>query len=115
MSTIERAQDTSTHRGWRTGGVVAALALVVALAIAAVVSGFASSSPDGLESVAESQGFAERAQESEAIGPFDGYATAGDDSRVGTGLAGVAGTVAVLVVMGGAAWVVRRRPDAAEG
>ena len=109
MSALDQSQRTSASRGWRAGGVLAALALVVALAVAAVLSGFASSSPDGLESVAERQGFADRAQESEAIGPFGGYASDGDDSRLGTGVAGIAGTVTVLVIMGGAAWMVRRR------
>ncbi|QWC85926.1 PDGLE domain-containing protein [Nocardioidaceae bacterium] len=94
-----------------SGKVLAAVALVVVLAVAGVLSGFASGSPDGLERVAEDRGFAEQGRESEAIGPFDGYAVSGDDSRVGTGTAGIVGSLAVLGIAGGAFWLLRRRSD----
>ena len=100
--------------GVRRGGILAAAALVVVLAIAGIVSGFASGSPDGLERVAEDQGFADAGRDGEAIGPLDGYAVNGDDSRLGTGVAGVAGSVIVLLLAGGLAYGVRRRGASAD-
>ena len=83
-------------------------ALVVAVALAAVVSPFASSSPDGLEKVAAEQGFADAGREDDA--PAAGYAAPGvDDEKVATGLAGLAGTIAVFLLMTGVVVVVRRR------
>lgn len=67
--------------------------LLVALLLAGVVSGFADSDPDGLEKVAEDQGFAETAKDSAlADGPLADYTVRGvDDERLSTGLAGVLG------------------------
>ena len=77
--------------------VVAGLLLAVALAI--FVSPFASSSPDGLERVAEDEGFAETAAEHRLDdSPVADYAVDGvDDERVSGGLAGLVG---VLVTFG---------------
>lgn len=67
--------------------------LLVSLLLAGLVSGFASSSPDGLEKVAEEQGFAQTAQDSAlADSPLADYGVAGvEDERLSTGLAGVVG------------------------
>jgi len=92
--------------------------LLVALLIAGFGSYYASAHPDGLEYVAERTGFLETADEPKtADSPFADYQTTGiDDERVAGGLAGVAGVVIVLVLMGGLAFVLRRRrsPEAAD-
>lgn len=88
--------------------------LAVVLLLAGVLSGYASAAPDGLERVAEQMGFADTARGSAtADGPLAGYRTRGiDDARLSGGLAGVVGALAVLVLAGGLAFVVRRRGDA---
>lgn len=84
---------------------------VVALLLAGVVSYYASANPDGLEYVAGKTGFLDSASEHGAAdGPLADYGTKGvDNARLSGGLAGVVGTVVVLVVAGGLALVVRRR------
>jgi cobalt/nickel transport protein len=64
-----------------------------------VVSGFASSSPDGLEKVAEDKGFLENAREHVfADGPLADYTVRGvDNERLATGLSGLIG---VLITFG---------------
>jgi hypothetical protein len=73
--------------------------LLVAIGLATLVSGFASSSPDGLNKVAEDHGFAANAKEHLfENGPLAGYAVKGVNSdRLGTALAGLIG---VLVTFG---------------
>lgn len=85
--------------------------LLVALVLAGVASFYASSHPDGLEYVAGRTGFLDSADEHAAgDGPFADYATKGvDDTRLSGGLAGVVGTVVVLVIAGGIGFAVRRR------
>jgi cobalt/nickel transport system permease protein len=72
-----------------------AAGLVVGLALALLVSPFASSSPDGLEKVASEEGFEGSAREHDtADSPLADYGVDGvDDERVGTGLAGVIGVL----------------------
>jgi cobalt/nickel transport protein len=85
--------------------------LVVALLIAGVGSYYASGHADGLEYVAEQVGFLDRAEESPAVdGPFAGYSAKGvEDARLGGGLAGVVGSLLVLVVAFGLFRAIRRR------
>jgi hypothetical protein len=73
--------------------------LLVAIGLATLVSGFASSSPDGLNKVAEDHGFAASAKEHLfENGPLAGYAVKGVNSdRLSTALAGLIG---VLVTFG---------------
>jgi hypothetical protein len=73
--------------------------LLVAVGLALVVSGFASSSPDGLEKVAEDKGFLESARDHLfADGPLAGYAVKGvGNQRLSTGLSGLIG---VLITFG---------------
>ena len=73
--------------------------LLVAIGLAMLVSGFASSSPDGLNKVAEDHGFAASAKEHLfENGPLAGYAVKGVNSdRLSTALAGLIG---VLVTFG---------------
>jgi hypothetical protein len=73
--------------------------LLVTIGLALVVSGFASSQPDGLEKVATDKGFLETARDHPlADGPLADYAVKGvDNQRVSTGLSGLIG---VLVTFG---------------
>ncbi len=81
--------------------------------VAGGVSYYASSHPDGLESVAERTGFADAADEPKTSdSPLADYSTRGvDDERVSGGVAGVAGVALVLVLMGGLTVVLRRRGE----
>ncbi len=95
------------HRFW-----VAAVA--VALVLAGVVSWYASSSPDGLERVAEDQGFVDRAED-HLLGdsPLADYGVEGvDDERLSGGVAGVVGVVVTLAVGAAVFRLVRRRGGA---
>ena len=89
----------------------ALIAFVVSLLIAGVLSWYASSSPDGLEHVAETTGFGQTSQEhATAGGPLADYEAKGVDSgRLSTGLAGVIGVAVTGLLMGGLVLVLRRR------
>ena len=84
---------TSNLRLFLLGG------LLVAAGLALFVSGFASSSPDGLEKVAADKGFLQTARDHlVANGPLAGYTVRGiDDQRLSTGVSGLIG---VLVTFG---------------
>ena len=73
--------------------------LLVAIGLAMLVSGFASSSPDGLNKVAKDHGIAASAKEHLfENGPLAGYAVKGvNGDRLSTGLSGLIG---VLVTFG---------------
>jgi hypothetical protein len=73
--------------------------LLAAIGLALLVSGFASSSPDGLNKVAEDHGFAANArQHLFENGPLAGYAVKGvSNDRLSTGISGLIG---VLVTFG---------------
>jgi PDGLE domain len=73
--------------------------LLVAIGLALIVSGVASSSPDGLEKVAGEKGFLETAQDHLfADSPLADYSVKGvGNQRLSTGLAGLIG---VLVTFG---------------
>jgi hypothetical protein len=75
---------------------------LLALVLAGVVSHYASSSPDGLNKVAEDKGFAATAEDHPlADSPLADYEVRGvDDGRVSGGLAGVLGVVATFAVGG---------------
>jgi peptidoglycan/LPS O-acetylase OafA/YrhL len=96
-------------RGGRRWWLVAA---AVALVLAAVVSFYASGDPDGLERVAEDEGFLDTATDHElADTPLAHYGVEGvDDDRLSVGLAGVAGVVVTLAV-GAVLFRLVRRPD----
>jgi cobalt/nickel transport system permease protein len=85
--------------------------LAVALFTAVGVAQFAASDPDGLESVAESEGFIEAAGDHAlASGWFADYATAGvADERVSLAIAGATGTLLTLVLVVGMFLLVRER------
>ncbi|WP_165372458.1 PDGLE domain-containing protein [Nocardioides iriomotensis] len=90
--------------------------VVVALLLAGGLSFYASSHPDGLEYVAEKTGFLDSADDHAAgDGPFADYATKGvDDARLSGGVAGIVGTLVVLVLAGGLGFAVRRRGSAGQ-
>jgi hypothetical protein len=85
--------------------------LLVALLLAAVVSFYASSSPDGLEKVATDKGISQQAKDHQlSDSPLADYGVKGvDNSRLSTGLAGVAGVAITLALGTGLALAVRRR------
>jgi cobalt/nickel transport protein len=87
--------------------------LLVALLVAGVASYYASAHPDGLAYVAEKAGFGDQEQRSATDdGPFAGYSTKGiDDDRVSGGVAGVAGSLIVLLLAGGLFTVLGRRRE----
>ena len=92
-------------RNWWVAGLLLALAV-------AVLSPLASPHPDGLERVAEDQGFVDRAQDP-PFHIFAGYLFPGiEDERLATILAGLVGTAIVFGLACGVAWVVRRRRGA---
>ncbi|MGH3042943.1 MAG: PDGLE domain-containing protein [Gaiellaceae bacterium] len=94
------------------------LALAVAIGLSVAVSPFASSSPDGLEKVAEEKGFLDDGtlHSIQEDSPIPDYAFPGvDNPRVATGLAGFFGTLAVAVIAVGLGWLFhRRRPPVGE-
>ena len=85
--------------------------LGVALVIAAVISFYASSHPDGLEFVAGTTGFLDTAKDSlTADGLLAGYGVAGvQNARLSGGIAGVIGVLVTLGLAGGLTWLLRRR------
>lgn len=91
------------------------LALAVAICLGVALAPFASSSPDGLEKVAERQGFADRGRLApvQERAPVPDYAFPGvADARLATALAGLGGALAVFLIGAGVVAVVRR-PGAA--
>jgi cobalt/nickel transport protein len=104
----------------RRHGAFLGVFLLVALLLAGVVSYAASGSPDGLDAVTqtgcsetggdqlEGTCIAQHAGEHAAAdGPFADYAVGGNDAL--TGVAGVVGVIATLLVAGGLFWLLRRR------
>lgn len=75
------------------------VAMGVCLLLAAFLAPFASSSPDGMERVAEDQGFLERTEGKQVwkVAPVPDYEMPGiGGSGLATALAGVAGTLIVF-------------------
>jgi cobalt/nickel transport protein len=85
------------------------IGLAAALAVGALLSLAASPAPDGLERVAEDQGFLGRAAGTPLLLPpladylFPGIA----DERLATGLAGFLGTLVLFSVGYGVGWALR--------
>jgi hypothetical protein len=77
-----------------------ALFFIAALSLAGGLSFYASSSPDGLEKVAEDEGFLESAEDSAlSNSPLADYGLAGLDSeRLSVGIAGVIGVVVTAII-----------------
>jgi hypothetical protein len=83
--------------------------MLIGLALAAFVSPFASSSPDGLERVSVDEGFDGLARDHDvAEAPLADYVVEGvDEGRLGAGLAGIIG-VAITFAAGVGLFVVLR-------
>ena len=98
-------------RGW----TFAAIGLGLSLILAVLISPLASSSPDGLERVAEDKGFLSNAEQAEPAwkwSPVPDYMIPGIESEaVGTGLAGLAGTLGIFLVSIGVGSLIKKRPD----
>lgn len=90
---------------------------LVTLAVAGVLSFYASGHPDGLEFVAQSNGFLDTAKDSATAGsPLADYGVAGvRDARLSGGFAGVIGVLVTLLLASALAGVVRRRTGAGAG
>jgi hypothetical protein len=95
--------------------VFIALALAVAVGLAVFASPYASSSPDGLEKVAEKKGFLAdgRLHGVQESSPVPDYAFPGiHDPRLATALAGLVGTLLVAFVAMAVVVLARRRSSA---
>ena len=84
--------------------------VLVALFLAGFASISASSDPDGLTKVSQDQGFAQSAKQHRAgDSPFARYQTRDlGDGRLSGVVAGVVGSLVVLIIVGGGVLVVRR-------
>lgn len=103
--------------------------LAVAVSLALILSPWASSSPDGLEKVAEDKGFLEKAKETEPVwgsSPVPDYAMPGlteevvneetgkteeEPTKLATALAGLVGTLAIFLIAWGLALALKKRGD----
>lgn len=86
------------------------IGLFVAVVLAIFISPFASSSPDGLERVAEDKGFIDKAQDTWTNAPLPDYTVPGiSNEGLSTALAGAIGTVLVFGVGLGVAFVLKKR------
>jgi cobalt/nickel transport protein len=74
-------------------------ALLVSLFMAAVLSLFASTDPDGLERVAEDLGFKEHETEPIISSPMPDYTVPDAPRYVSTALAGLAGTLIIFAAV----------------
>lgn len=86
--------------------------LAVSLVLGGVVSYWASSHPDGLEWVAEEEGFIDTATENETqkeLAPIPDYEAPVDNDFMKVSLAGVIGTLLTFAVALGIAWLIKRR------
>ena len=83
--------------------------LAAALAVGGLLSLVASPAPDGLERVAETQGFLAKAQGKPLLAaPLAGYLFPGiTDQRLATALAGFLGTLILFALGYGVGWAVR--------
>jgi hypothetical protein len=88
------------------------VALAVAVGLGTAVSPYASSSPDGLQKVAEKKAFIDHGtlHSVQKDAPIAGYAFPGiDNPRVAKGAAGFVGVLFVFALGYGLAFVMRRR------
>ncbi len=84
---------------------------IASLFLAAIVSFYASSNPDGLEKVASDIGFIETAKDhSNSDGILADYGVKGvENSRLSTGAAGVIGVIATGAISTGIFAIIRRK------
>ena len=94
-----------------------AVGLGITVFVAVVASQLASDQPDGLEYVADQQGFADQAEDHDLTeAPLADYGeNLETDDRVATGIAGFVGVTAALLVGLGLFWLIRApRPDSTD-
>jgi len=87
------------------------IGLGVALLLAIFISPFASSSPDGLEKVAEEKGFLEKEEASTLwrFAPISDYLIPGiENEKLATALAGLIGTVGIFMIAIGLGKILRK-------
>ncbi len=108
---LDRAAALSGASARINGRTVALGSLLVAVLTATVVSQFAASTPDGLERVADNEGFAATATDHALdSGLFASYATGGiDNATTSLAVAGVTGVLLCLAVSFGLLFAVRDR------
>lgn len=90
------------------------IGLGVALLLALFLSPFASTSPDGLEKVAESKGFSEKGESWKfwKYAPLPDYAIPWiKNEKVSTALSGLIGTLAIFFIALGVGGLVKRTPS----
>jgi cobalt/nickel transport protein len=87
--------------------------LLAALVLALLISPFASPWPDGLERVAQDQGFLEKGEGSPVFAaPAPDYIFPGIDNRKwATSIAGLIGTLAMFGIGWGVAALIKRRKE----
>ncbi len=88
------------------------IGLGVALLVALFLSPFASSSPDGLEKVAQKKGFSEMAERWKfwKHAPLSGYTLPWIRSeKISTALSGLAGTLAIFFIAIGVGKAIKKR------
>ena len=107
MSTDAGADSRSSRRTWAFIGI----GLLVSLVIAGVLSRFASSSPDGLEKVAQDTGFSGDAAQHANSGFV--LADYGDVGGIPVGVAGVIGVVIMAAVAFGLFMMLGRKKSGA--
>jgi cobalt/nickel transport protein len=100
----------------RLGGFVW-IGLGVAILLALFLSPFASTSPDGLEKVAETKGFAEKAEGLSfwKYAPLPDYAIPWiKNAKVSTALSGLVGTLAIFLIVMGIGRLIKKSPTKME-
>lgn len=97
--------------------LIVSIGLAVSLLAAGVLSFYASPAPDGLERVAQDQGFLQDAQHgATAALPTANYGIAGvENARLSTGLAGILGVLVMIAVGFGLFWLLGRGKKATSG
>ena len=109
----------TTFRSWRSGVLANrkfyVIGFIVSLFLAGVVSFYASSSPDGLEKVAQDVGFIDTAKDhSNADGALADYGVKGiENERASVGVAGIIGVIGTAVVAGVGFKLIARKPKKA--
>lgn len=98
--TVGSDAPSPTQAGSRSAKTLLIAGLMLAFVLAGFASGYASSSPDGLEKVAGDQGFLEAGKDSGSSGsPLADYVLPGiENERLAGGLAGVLGVLLTLAV-----------------
>jgi len=94
------------------------IGLGVSLLLALFLSPFASSSPDGLEKVAETKGFSGKGEERKfwEYAPFSEYAIPWiKNERVSTALSGLIGTLAIFFLAMGVGKLIKKDPNQKRG